>query len=466
MAYFKSTDSNVGIKAGTVPTGVDVTFPGVPQRRLYNFGDRVAELAPEESPFFVYLSKVSKSPTDDSVFKVLENRSKIDWTNRNGTLGTITTALTQDAEIDDVIVATSSGYGGNDIMAGSVLMVDRLEASTARPIPVLLRVVGNGASGSGYLKVEVLENSGDAATDVAADAAFQIVGSSFEEGGNAPGFWSGGIDDRFGYTQIFKTSCYMTGTAMATKYKAYSSEWDRVWNLKLREHKVDIERAMLFGQKARVTGSDSKAYQVSDGIIGFILRNAGTEGSALQSDDNVTDFTYEADKPYVRQIAYADMTYDRFLGDLEVMFDPARGGNYGKLCLAGLPTITWFNKLGKVGFLQQSAPGKTDVFSSLNIDVEPRSGAFGHKITQVDTIHGTLSLVKDPLLRGQSSGYMPCIDMDHVAYRPLVGNGHNRDTHIMTNIQDNDEDSRKDQIVTEAGLEVTLPETHALYCFS
>mgnify|MGYP003142570689 CR=1 FL=1 len=29
-------------------------------RRIFNFGDRVAELAPQQSPFFVYLSKVAK----------------------------------------------------------------------------------------------------------------------------------------------------------------------------------------------------------------------------------------------------------------------------------------------------------------------------------------------------------------------------------------------------------------------
>ena len=52
------------------------------QRRLYDFSDRVAELAPEESPFFVYLNKMSKKPTDDSLFRFLENRSKIDWTTR------------------------------------------------------------------------------------------------------------------------------------------------------------------------------------------------------------------------------------------------------------------------------------------------------------------------------------------------------------------------------------------------
>jgi hypothetical protein len=29
-------------------------------RRKFNFGERVAELAPQQSPFFVYLSKVAK----------------------------------------------------------------------------------------------------------------------------------------------------------------------------------------------------------------------------------------------------------------------------------------------------------------------------------------------------------------------------------------------------------------------
>jgi len=47
-------------------------------------------------------------------------------------------------------------------------------------------------------------------------------------------------------------------------------------------------------------------------------------------------------------------------------------------------------------------------------------------------------------------------------YRPLVGNGINRDTQVMTNVQSADEDLRKDMILTEAGLEVCLPESHYL----
>jgi hypothetical protein len=470
MAYFDSVNSNVGVKAsGSIATSVAAeSFPGVPQRRLYAFGERVAELTPEESPFFVYLSKVAKSPTDDSIFKVLENRSKIDWTDRSGVASELQTAdaasgnnfSANDAAIGDTVYLNVVGsVSGVTLIPGMVIMLER-NTSDGLPIPVILKI--DKAASTADWKCSVIENSGNDDAGNQSDSKFQVIGTAFEEGGNAPAFWSSGIDDSFGYTQIFKTSCYMTGTAMATKYRGYASEWDRIWNLKLREHKIDIERAMLFGQKSRYTDGQTSAknVQTTDGIVGHILRNAGTEGSALQSDDNATDFSYESGKPYVRQVSYANMTYDRFLTDLEVMFDPARGGNYGKLCLAGMSTITWFNKLGSGGFLDSSVPS-----NSLSINVEPRTGAFGHKIMQVDTVHGQLNLVKEPLFRGLSAGYMACIDLDHVAYRPLVGNGHNRDTHIMTNVQTPDEDSRKDQIITEAGLEVTLPETHALYCF-
>ena len=56
---------------------------GYHTRRLFNFSDRVADLAPEESPFFVYLSKVAKVPTDDPQFRFLEDRTKVSMTDRS-----------------------------------------------------------------------------------------------------------------------------------------------------------------------------------------------------------------------------------------------------------------------------------------------------------------------------------------------------------------------------------------------
>ncbi|MDP6907961.1 MAG: hypothetical protein QF371_00575, partial [Flavobacteriales bacterium] len=62
--------------AGQTPQGVSIDQ----NRRTFEFGERVARLAPEQSPFFVYLNKVAKKPTSDPVFKFLEQRHQ--WQRR------------------------------------------------------------------------------------------------------------------------------------------------------------------------------------------------------------------------------------------------------------------------------------------------------------------------------------------------------------------------------------------------
>ena len=58
-------------------------------RRMFNFGERIAELNPQQSPFFTYLSKVRKKATDDPVFKFLEQRHQ--WQRRNAQIKTAAT---------------------------------------------------------------------------------------------------------------------------------------------------------------------------------------------------------------------------------------------------------------------------------------------------------------------------------------------------------------------------------------
>ena len=128
--------------------------------------------------------------------------------------------------------------------------------------------------------------------------------------------------------------------------------------------------------------------------------------------------------------------------------------------MASIPILTQFNKMSG-GFMENSVSSPF----ALNLNAENRQGAFGHKIMTIETIHGTLHLVKQPLFKGASSHMMVAVDLDCLKYRPLVGNGVNRDTYIETNVQLPDEDLRKDQILTEAGLEVCLPETHAIWNF-
>jgi len=431
-------------------------------RRIFNFGDRVAELTPEESPFFVYLNKVAKAPTDDPVFRYLENRNKISFSDRSflikGAVGTVAAGSSYSFTVD-----TAGGAAVEYLVKGMVFSVGTVD-STAGYGQALVRVDGSishAASDSSFSGKVIDVSAASGSNSIANNDVAQIIGTSFEEGSGSPDVWSSELEDGFGYTQIFKTAAEMTNTAYATRYRGYPDEWSRIWASKLREHKVDIERAMLFGQKARVGG-----IQYTEGLVGHILKN-----TSPVVDDSA--FSYASGNAYHRSVAQSEMTYDRLLSDLEVIFDPARGGASDKLVLCSLPVITFFNKMGKDAFLSSSlaynsnaalSGGATTVNQSpMRYNMSERQGAFGHSIMVIDTIHGRLNLVKEPLFRGQASGFMLMADMSQLAYRPLIGNSINRDTQVMTNVQSADEDLRKDMILTEAGLEVTLAESHALY---
>jgi hypothetical protein len=424
------------------------------QRKLYDFSDRVAELMPEESPFFVYLSQVAKVATDDNIFRYLENRTVTNYTARNFSLAADVNSgsAVSAGNLYDFTVDDAAGGSIGFITKGMVLAVKSVDDDNGYS-QVLVRVESapNVQSANTTFSGRVIElsNSGVTGYNVLSDNdEAQIVGTSFGEGSGSPDTFSDTLEDDFGYTQIFKTACELTNTAIATRYRGYANEFDRIWAQKLREHKVDIERAMLFGQKARVNG-----LQYTEGLVGHIVKNVApvTDNSA---------FSYSTGNAYYRSVAQSELTYDRLLADLEVIFDPARGGSSERLVLASLPVITFFNKMGDGAFIDASVGQSSSPF---RVNMNNVQGSFGHNLMEINTVHGSMYLVKEPLFRGIASGFMLMADMSKLAYRPLVGNGLNRDTQIMTNVQNADEDLRKDMILTEAGLEITLPECHALY---
>jgi hypothetical protein len=429
------------VKVGTPGTNTALSLTKG-SRRLYDFGDRVAELSPDESPFFVYLSKVGKVPTTDSQFRFLENRSKISWTDRSFVISTNLAAVSAGAIVTATLSAAQSW-----LVKGMVIAVQSDAGESGAPNHATARIEAINSSTS--IDIKWLTNPGSDA-DSGANAKAQVIGSSYAEGSGAPDVFSQELDHDYGYTQIFKTACEMSNTARATVYRGYADEWQRIWNMKLREHKVDIERAMLFGQRASVGG-----VQYTEGIAGHIMANGQSQ---THMDD--TQLVYNEGQAYLKTIAAGKLTYDVLLKDLEVVFDPARGGSQSKLALTSLPVMSLFNKLGDgVGFVGDTMSSKVPY------QFDRSQGSFGHKITKIETIHGDISMVREPLFRGLAAEFMCLVDLDHVSYRPLVGNGVNRDTSIETNVQAPDEDLRKDMILTEAGLEVSLPETHALLNF-
>ena len=462
-------------------------------RRMYNFGERVAELAPQQSPFFTYLSKVAKKSTDDPVFKFLEQRHQ--WQRRNfevettetktlGSTATVAAAYTDFAPTSTNPLALTVKYDkyGREASADTIpefLLVDQIldvqgsldkdgSAPLADAVAVKVKlkisaIKGNSSAAGKEIVASILhiskESDGSEITtsDLTASTTTlayrdgdkgQVIGSAFAEGSTDPEGWKDELYDREGYVQIFKTAIPMfSGTAMATRYRGKADEYKRVWQEKLMEHKMDIEHAMLFG----VGSNDSTS-------TGPVRRTWG-----------ILPYTEKYGK--IKSFTYASSGYDDFLSAMEDIFAPESGNSGDKLVLASRKVITWLNKLGADSFLGNTVALGHTVTSTggsngFALDVQNVKGAFGHNVSTVNTIYGNLHFVPEPLFRGMYEDYAVMVDLKNVNYRPLAGNGINRDTHIITNVQNNNVDGRKDIILTEAGLEIQLPETHAILKWS
>jgi hypothetical protein len=445
--------------AGNDVQGVDINDT----RRKFNFGERVAELAPMQSPFFVYLSKVAKKATNDPVFKFLEQRHQ--WQRRNFEVQTSVTWTFEagptiaDADSDNLVIDCGYDQYGkiqasnacHFLVPGAVIAMKADNGNVYRfRITSGATIAHSGTDGTNGVTTVTVTGGGDEIVPLdtptsgtltfSANNKGTVVGSAWAEGTDSPVGWEDKLFDREGYCQIFKTGMNIfSGTAMATEYRGIANEFQRIWQDKLMEHKMDIEQAMLFGY-----GGSS---------------NEQSTSAPLRTSWGILPYTSTYGKVY--NMSYSSSGYDAFLDAMEDFFAPESGNSGDKLVLASRKVITYLNKLGSGGFLNNTVGS-----SQYKLDVDTIPGAFGHTVTMVNTIFGNLHFVQEPLLRGPWEDYCVAVDMKNVSYRPLVGNGVSRDTFIETNVQDNGVDGRQDQVITEAGLEISVPETHAILKFS
>jgi hypothetical protein len=470
-------------------------------RRKFGIGDYVSQLAPEQSLFFAYLSKVAKKPLDETVWKPLEYRPQ--WQRRNfqiqvadgaGVAVTETTAVggkvgfsvTGDLTVRcnyDSTGKVSTTYNQKPVylLNNQIVRVPVIETTDKIIYHVAAKVssVGDGtikltsvgealpekqigapaADGAYELVTSDVDNtssgnaSGSGATTLGSagkSADCQVIGSAFGEATTAPDGWVDKISDAEFYMQIFKTAVpLMSGSAQATRYRGFADEYQRIYAQHVMSHKMDIENAMLFGN-GYYSDQDNR---YSWGVVPFIELMGGKKFA----------------------MTYASSGYDDMVDIMQDFFAPEVGNSGQKLCLTSRKVIAWLSKLGSNSsnsFIYNSlgkdmGPDSNQNTNPYSVSVDTKSSKFAPvPVTSVQTAFGTFNFVAHPLFRGHAENTCAVIDLANVAYRPLVGNGLNRDTFVETNIQDNSVDGRKDQIITECGLEIMLPETHALLTFS
>ena len=276
-----------------------------------------------------------------------------------------------------------------------------------------------------------------------------VVGTAFAAGSGYPETWNDQpYSTAHGQTQIFKTSCVMNNTDRATVLKYEGNEWARIWKEKLIEHKWDIENALLFGNQ-------DSTYNTTQGAVDYI----STYGNTFSLD-------------------VATKSQDSFLDDMSAMLDPRYNNASSTVFFCSTAIYNWMHKLSgyfanNIGSVQAFAGGSPDTTASDNtkgygradISLVGKKKVFGVDITTISTVYGDMNIARNVHLDG-TSVKMLGINMKYCAYRPLVGNGLNRDTGIYVGVQtleNSGVDRRVDQILTEAGMEWCCPETHAIW---
>ena len=516
-SYFE-LDSTGDVAAGAAGSrlGTDLTTGDL--RRKYNFGDRVSELNIASDPFFRMVSKLSKKPTDDPEFKFTERRPSfhkryayIVAFDDNGTIEPHDSELERS---DSTTVASAVGHEIGLYMATDYKSSGNLSSvygqsgdkvtvggTGTRPeffmpgqlvkVPIMSATTGTTISGYHVIKVTSVvtsditvggvdndnmecklvkgnivkfdsggnEVASFAYNTTSADTGFQtgssngsnevynrssasdlepirsyVIGTAHEQGSGYPETWKDQpFSTAYGRTQIWKTSMAMDNTTRATVLKYEPNEWSRVWREKLIEHKWDIEQSVLFGSQY-----DSGDEWYTQGAVDYI-----------SSFGNVFSLTH------------ASKTQDDFLDDLSNYLDPRYNNANASLFFCDTATYNWLHKLS--GYFSNNLEVSPNFRADMSLTSKKK--VFGVDISVISTPFGDMNVARNIHLDGHAIKLL-AVNMKYCAYRPLVGNGLNRDTAIYVGVQtleNSGVDRRVDLIQTEAGMEWQMPEAHAYW---
>ena len=141
--------------------------------------------------------------------------------------------------------------------------------------------------------------------------------------------------------------------------------------------------------------------------------------------------------------------------------DPRYNNDNATVYFCDTEVYNWLHKIG--GFFSQNL-GLDDQIRA-DLAITGRKKVMGLDMTTISTVYGSMNVARCIAL-DHSAVRILGVNMKNVKYRPLVGNGINRDTSIYVGVQsleNSGADKRVDMILTEAGFEWQMPESHAIW---
>jgi hypothetical protein len=267
-----------------------------------------------------------------------------------------------------------------------------------------------------------------------------VVGSTFSQGSYDITQEIYNLPQNVGnYCQIFRTPFSMTGTSIKT-----SAKYDETgpYKDKAKEHSVlhmiEMEKAYLFGVSRKFVGTDGLPHYTTAGVLSFLAAwEAGTiygnTPATLNTDDNKRIISLTG--------GINEKIYEKYL---ERVFRVTNNMANEKLVLCGSGALSVLTQMYRSKTVLQARQGDLTTY--------------GMTVVQHNTPYGTIYYKTHPLFsQNNTLRYnMLFLDVPNLRYRYVEG----RDTELLRNRQQNDADFRKDEWLSECGLELRFPESH------
>ena len=373
--------------------GVLTTANIVTAKQIIDMSNVIATLSPTETPFISLLKQV-KSMKEDATnpkFHWLED----DLVGRKTQLNMAGNAA---ADATKLIFDDGTIFAVGDVI-NAVATNENMIVTALNP------------DGDNVNEITVTRAYGTTTAAIIADnAVVLIVGNVSQEFSGTRVAKTTEVEDKFNYTQIFKTPFGISGTAKATSVYGGVDELAYQRNKAGIQHLIDIGRAFYFGQK-KLDTSGTYVARATGGILSFATENIyNANGSLTQAsfEQNLCKnaFLYGSDK----KMLFSDAT----------LLSVINGWALGKL------------------------------------QINQEAKKYGLAVYEYISPFGILNIIYDRILNDSTYNGV-VLDVEEIKYRPLKG----RDTKLETNLQDNDEDGIKEQYITECGLEFRNPKKHA-----
>lgn len=276
------------------------------------------------------------------------------------------------------------------------------------------------AGANSYVKAKLLENSSGtlSATTV---KRLLIIGSANAEGapiGQAIAYDPTKIRN---YTQIFRNALEITRTAENTRLRT-GPAYQQAKKETLELHSIEMEKAFIFGVPSENVGANKKPLRTTGGLIWAIKNYGGTTGKFTGTWD--TDGQDWLD---------------------ELMMKIFRFGETEKLAFVGDSALLAINKLARK-------------YGTWNYTTATK--AFGIQVVDLITPFGQLTMKTHPLFSYEPSNQksMLIFEPKNLRYRYITDTTFRADDGKHGH---NSYDGKKEEYLTEAGLEFHFPQSWA-----